>query len=298
AINLAMERQPAIRAAQHSYQSSLSAKSVADSFLVGLVPEGRIRRQQAASGLSAAAANVQQVEMETKNAVSRTYVSVIFAREQLKLAKDAVETLKATYKVAKQLLDSGESKNVTQDDLDKLDIYVKLAEAKEGEAMVGMQRAKAALREAIGLEYNTEFEVAEDKLTRYYDIAQEFTKSKQVRLCCLKAAEAAVMYRPELAQASILADVTCLEVQAQRSNFLHFYARTFAASTDIHAKVLPSQVINGDYRPGPVGPEMPAFLVGSSSKRAERAQILFHRSLAVVDKARGLVALEAEEGCA
>lgn len=298
ALNLAQDKQPAIRAAQLSYQSSISAKSVADSFLVGLVPEGRIRRQQAASGLGAAAANVQQVEMETKNAINRTYISVIFAREQLKLAKDAVETLQATFKVAKQLLDSGESKNVTQDDLDKLDIYVKLAEAKVGEASVGIIRAKAALREAIGLEFNTEFEVAEDKLTRFYDIAQDFTKSKSVKLCCNKSAEMAVRFRPELAQASILSDVTCLEVQAQKANMLHFYARTFAASTDIHAKVLPSQLINGDYRPGPVGPEMPTFLIGTSTKRTERANILFQRSLSVVDKARGLVALEAEEGCA
>ncbi|MFO0811704.1 MAG: TolC family protein [Gemmatales bacterium] len=298
AINHALQKQPAIRAAQLSYESSVSAKSVADSFLVGLVPEGRIRRQQAASGLSAAAASVQQAEMETKNAVNRTYISVLFAREQHKLAQDAVETLKATYKVAKQLLDSGEAKNVTKDDLDKLDIYVKLAESKVGEASVGMIRAKAALREAIGLEYNTEFEVDGGKLTRYYDTAQEFTKNQKIRLCCNTAAEFAVRYRPELAQASILADVTCLEAQAQKANILHFYSRTFAASTDIHAKVLPAGIINGDYRPGPVGPEMPSYLIGSASKRHERASILYNRALAVVDKARGLVALEAEEGCA
>lgn len=298
AINLSMEKQPAVRAAQLSYQSSISAKSVADSFLVGLVPEGRIRRKQAASGLNASAANVQQVEMETKNAVNRTYLGVIFAREQLKLANEAVETLKATYKVAEQLLASGDSKNVTKDDLDKLDIYVKLAETKVGEASVGMIRAKAALREAIGLDYTTKFEVEAGRLTRFYEIAQEFTKSKKVKLCCDTAADMAVRYRPELAQASILADVTCLETHAQQANILHFYARTFAASTDIHAKVLPSQLINGDYRPGPVGPEMPTYLIGSASKRTERANILYSRSLAVVDKARGLVALEAEDGCA
>jgi outer membrane protein TolC len=298
AINLSIQKQPAIRAAQLSYQSSLSAKSVADSFLVGLVPEGRIRRKQAESGLSAAAASVQQAEMETKNAVNRTFISVIYAREQLKLAENAVETLKATYKVAKQLLDSGESKSVTKDDLDKLDIYVKLAESKVGEASVGMIRAKAALREAIGLEYNTAFEIEGGNLTNYYETAQKFTKTQKVKLCCNTAADYAARYRPEVAQASILADVTCLEAQAQKSNFLHFYARTFAASTDIHAKVLPAGIINGDYRPGPVGPEMPTYLIGSASKRHERASILFERSLAVWDKARNLVALEAEEGCA
>ncbi len=203
-----------------------------------------------------------------------------------------------TYKVAKQLLDSGESKNVTKDDLDKLDIYVKLAESKVGEATVGMARAKAALREAIGLEYNTKFEIDNGKLTRFYDTAQEYTKAQRIRLCCDTAAEMAVRYRPELAQASVLADVTCLEREAQSRIYLHFYSRTFAASTDLHAKVLPATVNNGEYKPGPVGPEMPTYLVGSKSQRTERAGILYSRSLAVSDKVRGLVALEAEEGCA
>lgn len=298
AINMSMEKQPSIRAAKLSYQSSVSAKSVTDNPLIGLIPEGRIRKQQAASGLNAAAANMQQVEMETKNAVNRTYLSYVYAREQLKLANDAVSTLKATYQVAKQLLDSGESKQVTNDDLDKLDIYVKLAESKVGEATVGMARAKAALREAIGLEYNTKFEIDNGKLTRFYDTAQEFTKNQKIKLCCDTAADMAVRYRPELAQASILADVTCLEAQAQSRILLHFYSRTFAASSDIHAKILPSTINNGEYKPGPVGPEMPTYLVGNRNQRTERANILYQRALAVSDKARGLVALEAEEGCA
>lgn len=298
AIAMSMEKQPSIRAARLSYESSISAKKVTDTPLINLIPEGKIRKQQANAGLNAAAANMQQVEMETKNAVNRTYLSYIFAKEQLQLAKDAVETLKATYKVAEQLLASGESKNVTKDDLDKLDIYVKLAESKVGEASVGMARAKAALREAVGLEYNTKFEIDNGKLTRFFDTAQEYTNSKRVRLCCDTAAEMAVRYRPELAQASVLADVTCLEAQAQSRVYLHFYSRTFAASTDLHSKVLPATVNNGEYKPGPVGPEMPAFLNGSHSQRTERAGILYARSLAVSDKVRGLVALEAEEGCA
>ena len=298
AIAMAMEKQPAIHAARLSYESSISAKKVTDTPFINLVPEGSIRKKQASAGLNAAAANMQQVEMETKNAVNRTYLSYIYAKDQLKLAGDAVETLKATYKVAKQLLDSGESKSVTKDDLDKLDIYVKLGESKVGEAKVGMVRAKAALREAIGLEYNTKFEIDNGKLTRFYDTAQEYTKAQHIRLCCDTAADMAVRYRPELAQASVLADVTCLEQQAQSRIYLHFYSRTFAASTDLHAKVLPATVNNGEYKPGPVGPEMPTYLIGSKSQRTERAGILYSRSLAVSDKVRGLVALEAEEGCA
>src|SRR5205085_5502735 len=67
---------------------------------------------------------------------------------------------------------------------------------------------------------------------------------------------------------------------------------------DIHAKILPAGIINGEYRPGPVGPEYPTFLAGSAAQRAERASILHERALTVVEKTPGLVALEAEEGCA
>ncbi len=298
AINMALDKQPTIKAAQASLQSSLSAKSVTDTPFINLLPSGRFRKQQAVNGVSVSTANLQQVEMETKNAVNRTYLGVIYAREQLGLANEAVQTLKATLEVAKRLVESGDSKQVTKDDLDKLSYYILVAESKVGEAQVGMLRAQAALREAIGLEYNTPFEVDQGKLTRFYDIAQEYAKSNKVRLSCTKATEMAVKYRPELAQASLLADVTCLEVQAQSRVFCHFYSKTFAASSDIHSKILPSQIINGEYKPGPVGPEMPTYLVGNTKQRTERANHLYVRSLAVTDKARGLIALEAEEGCA
>lgn len=299
AINYALENQPTIHAARASLDSSRIAKSVTDNPLVGLMPSGKLRRSQAEMGLSAASANLQQVEMEIKNAVNRTYLGVIYARAQVQVAQNAVDTLKATLKVAEQLVASGDSKNVTQDDVDKLRIYVMLAESRVGEAQVGMDRARAALREAMGLSHDTKFDVDQGVLTRFYDIAQEYTRTNKVRLVCEKATAMATTYRPELAQASLFSDVVCLEAQAQSRAVCHFgYVKTFAASSDIHTKILPSMVINGEYKPGPVGPEMPVFLVGNANQRGDRARALYERSLSVVDKARGLVALEAEEGCA
>jgi outer membrane protein TolC len=299
AINYALENQPTIHAAHASLNSSRIAKSVTDNPLVGFMPGGNLRRSQASMGLSAASANVQQVEMEIKNAVNRTYLGVIYARAQLLVAQNAVETLKATHKVADQLVKSGDSKKVTQDDVDKLSIFVMLAESRIGEAQVGMDRAKAALREAMGLSHDAKFDIDQGSLTRFYDIAQEYTRTNKVRLVCEKATDMATTYRPELAQASLFSDIVCLEAQAQSRAICHFgYVKTFAASSDIHSKILPSQVINGEYKPGPVGPEMPTFLVGNANQRGDRARALFDRSIAVSDKARGLVALEAEEGCA
>ncbi len=64
AIAMAMEKQPAIHAARLSYESSISAKKVTDTPFINLVPEGSIRKKQASAGLNAAAANMQQVDME------------------------------------------------------------------------------------------------------------------------------------------------------------------------------------------------------------------------------------------
>jgi outer membrane protein TolC len=226
-------------------------------------------------------------------------LGVIYAREQAKLAQNAFDTLKATRKFAEASLASGTSQNVTQDDVDKLNIYVMLAESRGGEAQVGMERARAALREAIGLPHDAKFDVDQGDLKRFYNVAQEYTRTNKVRLVCEKATDMATTYRPELAQASLFSDIVCLEAQAQSRAICHFgYVKTFAASSDIHSKILPSQVINGEYKPGPVGPEMPTFLVGNANQRGDRARALYDRSLAVSDKARGLVALEAEEGCA
>jgi outer membrane protein TolC len=87
--------------------------------------------------------------------------------------------------------------------------------------------------------------------------------------------------------------VTALEVDAQ-GKLRGPTGRTFAGSSDVHAKPIPQGVANGEYRPGAIGLEMPATLVGHKGDRIERAQALNDRASAVVDKTNNLVALEVE----
>ncbi|MER3415129.1 MAG: hypothetical protein C4297_02825 [Gemmataceae bacterium] len=285
AVHLALEKQPALAGARASRDAASEQKRAADSLLALLTgPQIHVRRKQAELGLAIAQSQVEQAELETINAVTRTYLSVLFAKEQERVAEEALANFKAMREAARGLVKAG-SKEVTTSDLERLDMYTALAAARLEEARTGQARARIALREAIGLAPQEPIEVADDRLTY-----------KPVKVSCTKAVELALQHRPELVQALLAADLARLEVKAQGLT-LSANARTFAATGDIHAKILPASVINGDYRPGPLGPEMPAFLAGSWHQRRARAESLADRAEAVAEKARNLIALEVEEAC-
>src|SRR5205085_1432778 len=70
---------------------------------------------------------------------------------------------------------------------------------------------------------------------------------------------------------------------------------TFAAAADIHARQVPQEVRNNEYRPGAVPPEMPTLLAGSRDERVQRAEDLRVRATAVLEVTRNLIVLEAED---
>jgi outer membrane protein TolC len=100
--------------------------------------------------------------------------------------------------------------------------------------------------------------------------------------------------RGELVRASTAAEVVELEVKAQGKTCLPT-SRTFAAVVDIHAVPVPQGQANGEYRPGATSLEMPVQFAGPRSSRIERARDLSARAAAVADKARNLIALDAED---
>jgi outer membrane protein TolC len=297
AISQALIRQPTVRAAKASASAARLNQEVANSTLASLSgPQAKTRREQAALGVHIANANVLQVELETVNAVTRTYLAVIYAREQHKIAEAAGSRLAVTQEIARKLVDDG-SKEVTASDVERLTAYRYLADARVNEAKLGIVRAKAALREAIGLEPLTDIEIENESLSYFYDAFKKHGTDHRLRYSARLAVLAAINQRPEIIQASLAADVTGLEKAAQCST-LAPYARTFAAIQDVHSRILPAMVMNGEYKPGPVGPEMPTHLAGTPCQRSRRAACLHERAIAVSEKARNLIALEVEEASA
>ncbi|MCS7046511.1 MAG: TolC family protein, partial [Gemmataceae bacterium] len=284
-LTLALEKQPALAAARASLAAAETGyQSLNDIFLGRLLaPDLRIRREQACLAISIAFAGLQQAEWETRYAVRRTFYSVQYARMQKAVVDGAIEKIDEAQKKAKQLVDSGDPNlKVTQIDVDLLAINKEFVKTQQAAATVGILKAIAGLREAIGVGPDYPLEVAHEPLP---GLVGELNKDELIAQ--------ARAHRAELQQAWTMNRITELEIAAQRRRF-GSQSKTFAAGGDIHAKPIPQGVANGEYRPGAIGPEMPPFLVGPRRDRVQRAGDFNERAVAVVDKTENLVALEVE----
>ena len=289
ALATAQDVQPSMRAARATLSSAQTAHRTLEELGVAARLTNHdlpIRKKQACLGVTAATGNLIQAEAETKYAVLRTYWSVQYAKAQQKVAAGVVESFEFYEKRVSEAVKKGEGpREWTQDTVDKISIYRRLAANKVAEADRGIERATAGLKEAIGLDPCSQITVVDHPLT-------ELTVSP---VCREDVVSLALSRRGEVTQANALAEIMCLEIEAQGKECLPGVVRTFAAFADIHSKVLPAGVANGEYRPGALAPEMPTHLAGSKSDRMQRARDLADRGQAVSDKVRNLVALEAQD---
>jgi outer membrane protein TolC len=285
-LRIAHEKQPALQA----YRASLAAAEDGSQALQNLprlttrlfAKDIPVRKEQACLGIEIAAARLQQAERETTYAVTRTYFAILFARDQRKVANKVVTELNDALENAKRLVKGG-AKKPTQNDVERTEVYLALAQLKMEEAETGAARALAGLREAMGVGPNFAFQIAGDQLP---EPGVKVNKQEIISL--------ALSRRAELTQASLSAQVADLEVDAQgRSRKKQL--RTFGQGSDIHANPIPQGVMDDEYRPGAVGLEMPPSLAGKRGDRQQRAEDFSARAAAVVDKARNLITLEAED---
>lgn len=284
-VRLALERHPRVAAQRTSLVAAEDGKRGIEALRVPvvLVPELPFRRQQFGLGVLAAAAGLDQAERETVYAVTRTYFTVLYAREQQEVARGVVERLAATREAAQEALEAG-VRDVTAADVNRTTVYMRLAQTRQTQAAQGVKRALVALREAIGLGPGAALDVPSDRLPE-----PETTPRRD------EIVSAALARRGELAQAGIFAQSACLEVEVQASNVHKRKMETFAAGTDIHALQIPAGTHNSEYRPAAVPPEMPALLIGSQPERVQHARSLKVRAETMVETTRNLIALEAED---
>ncbi|WP_020469217.1 TolC family protein [Zavarzinella formosa] len=283
---------PSLKALQNDIMASqqkMQGLKEAHFITGGLVPDLKYRRQQLELGEQANAAELAQAEHDVTYAVVRSFYTVIYAREQAKIARDLVDQLDLYLEQVRKIVNSkgGGVKGITKDTEDKMVILIAEARGKMEEADSGVARARASLREAIGLSPNIEVDTADELLP---EVQAEFTKEAIVNH--------ALTRRGEIRMANIGAQVTQLEVVAQWSRKLSVRVPTFANGGDLHAKPIPVASREPDYKPGAIPPEMPAELVGHQKTRTAIAQQYYERSEKVVEQARNLVALESEVGYA
>jgi outer membrane protein TolC len=283
-LHIAVEGHPKLAVARASLASTEDARHALEASRLPALfsQELPIRRRQAALGVNAAAANLAQTEQDVAYAVTRTYFTVLYAREQSKVTNSVVERLTAVHSLAKKQLDAG-AKDITAADVQRTEVYLRLAETRRQQALQGEKRALAALKEAVGRGPAFCFDVAPGQLPEL-----------QARICKEEIVAAALARRGEVVRAQVLAEVTSLEIHAQGARAFPHRVETFAAGSDIHGTQVAPTLRNDEYRPGGTPPEMPTLLFGTKSERMHRAASLNARAAAEVEDTRNLIALEAE----
>jgi outer membrane protein TolC len=283
-LKVALQRQPRLAANRASLAAAEEGCRALENLHIPplVMQEVAIRRKQASLGVAAAVATVDQAEREAVYAVTRTYLTVLFAREQERVAGKIADRLSVTRDSAQRAVDAG-ARDVTAADVSRALVYLRLAESKQIQANQGVKRALIALREAIGLGPDAVIDVPPGRLP---DVEVRPDRDKVVAL--------ALSHRGELIRAGIFAEVAQLEVKAQAAS-LYKRTETFASGADIHAVLVPPGSQDTDYRPAAIPPEMPPLLVGSCTDRAKRAQWYSVRAQAVTETTANLIALEAED---
>jgi outer membrane protein TolC len=283
-LHLALQHQPRVAAARASLAAAQDVEHALAVLQVPafLAPELPIRRQQAALGVSAAAAAVDQAEREAAQAVTRTWFTVVYAREQLRVTTSVVERISDVRKTAQEMLSAG-ARDVSATDVKRSLLYLRLAQARQVEAEDGVERGLAALKEAIGLGGSCRLETPSDRLPR-----------PQRRPVREEVVAAALARRGEQIRAGAFVQIARLEVAAQGTRCTP-RMQTFATGADLHASQVPPGASNTEYRPGGVPPEMPPLLAGSRAGRVKQALSLQARAQTVAETTRNLIALEAED---
>jgi outer membrane protein TolC len=282
----AFERQPGLVAARASLAAAHArAEALEHLHLAALVQRDLpIRRKQAALGVQISEAALSQAEWDTRHDVTFTYLAAVYATEQLAVANLGVEDLESLREIiAAYLKDPNPPKDLSQRNVDQIDIALLVGKGRREEAVEGVERALSALREAMGVGCDYPVKLATNALPRVTAVVDK----EQV-------VASALARRGEMTQAANVAQVTCFEIEAQKATWFPS-ARTFASGSDIHATPVPQGSHDDPYRPGGVGIEMPATINGHRSDRIEQARNYHDRAEAVVAKTHNLIALDAEQ---
>jgi outer membrane protein TolC len=284
-IQLTLERQPTLAAARASLASAETAyAALCNTGRIArvLAPDLPSRIEQASRGVDAKRAELAQLEWDVTYAVTRNYISTLYARQQAELIDNTLDEITEFF---------DRIKNVGATDLVKarFDVSISLGRTRRTEAEAGYRRAVAALREACGLSCDDALPLPPQNARLPLPQGDPLAG-----LSCSQIVALAVERRGEIQQSYLFLDATELEIGAQASLCFRFLTRTLAAGGDIHARSIPVDDFGEVYRPGALAPEMPVNMAGRKGERVARAAALRDRAAAAADKTKNLVTLEAE----
>ncbi len=310
-IAVALERQPALKAVKNSIAATEAGYRALTNFGTAstlVSPDLEIRKQQAKRGFMASSAEYQKLHNEVVQDATRLYYTAVYAKQQKRIADDAVVQLEFFVDVGRKFLET-EKDPVKLGGFNTLKLRLMengLLEARklQATATIGRQKALAGLREVMGVDgrtfpfrpYDDPRPVPEEELKLNPEKARGLPVMAQKKAITKDfVVGLALERRPELVLAAAGVDAFRLEVYAQGRIPFKRAVPTLASGADIHAKEIPQAVRTpNDYRPGGILPEMPTQLVGSKYDRVCRAMAFAQRAEALYEKARNLIIVEAE----
>ncbi len=126
---------------------------------------GRVNalKRAARSGIAAREAGVEVRRASVAAEVYRLYYGVLVARELLEILDDVSEKIAQARTRVREMLEE-DSDRVTTTDLMRIDVYTYELERKHIEANKSVELALGALRRALGIPYDSHFDVVTDRL--------------------------------------------------------------------------------------------------------------------------------------
>ena len=287
ALAIGHDRHPQLAALKSSMNAALIKQRGLDEVkrTMGIfAPDIDYRQRQSDLGLRAAMAEYEQAKHEVTFAVVRCYYTVVYAREQTRVARDLVDQFEDNLARLKKIVQNKEGpKGLTQMTVDNFMVALGEARGRLIHAESGVELGRAALREAMGLEPGSRVDSADEVLP-------DFNVSMKREIIIAHA----VTRRGEVHLAQMGAEATQLEVCAQWARKFTLMGTTYSNAADIHARPIHTSQRDPDYKPGAIGPEMPDRLLGRQETRADTAKQYANRAKAAADQARSLIGLEAE----
>ena len=207
-----MARQEVLSALPASYEVGLLGQDFVTTQVMLVQPlwaggKIRYRYEQAELGAKAAQYDVAKVRQETMFNITRAYLAILLAGEMVQVAEDTAGRFRAIESLARNLVDNG-NEYVTTADMYRAGSLRFLAEGEKVGLEHIRQRAYTGLRLAMGVDQQSMFEIADQRL---------LVGQKDLDASILL--RQAVARRPELAKADIGVKVAALEQQVAKAAF-------------------------------------------------------------------------------
>ena len=287
-VAIGLERRPALKAAQASYESALLGHRGIENlpiFASLARPDLSVRKKQSLQSISVARAGVDKARHEAIYDVTRTYYTYVYARQQEQTAATVISELEVFVKVVERLLKATPAdpkSKVTKFTLSGVQNFISEIRLAAFKAELGRRQALVALKESMGGEFERNFVPRDTTLPLLSDA---ISKEQVIGL--------AMSRRPEMVMAAAGSEAFRLEICAQLKT-RGFQVLTLGGGRDIHSQQVPLPIRDGDYRPGGLSPEIPSNFVGNREDRVARAVVLSQRADAASEQIVNLIRLESE----